>query len=76
VPDQTPVPHTDSFEEIGDVKSLVYYPATPPLAIPATPRFTRPIAMARGLGLFFRPLWRRFSGQRRTFHNLPLKSQK
>jgi class 3 adenylate cyclase len=71
VPDQAPVPHTDTFEEIGDVKTLVYYPATAPLTIPATPRFTRPLAIAKGLTLFFRPLWRRLTWQRRTFHNLP-----
>ena len=72
VPDQQPEPHKDTFEEIGDVKSLVYYPASPPLAIPTTRRFTRPLAIARGLGLFFRPLWRRLSGRRPTFHNLPV----
>jgi class 3 adenylate cyclase len=72
VPDQKPEPHTDTFEEIGDVKTLVYYPVTPPLAIPATPRFTRPSAIAGGLKFFFRPLWRRLTWQRQTFHNLPI----
>ncbi len=71
VPDQAPVPHTDTFAEMGDIKTLVYYPDTAPLDIPATPRFTRPLAIARGLTLFFRPLWRRVTGQRRTFQNLP-----
>ena len=71
VPDQAPEPHTDTFAEMGDIKTLVYYPATAPLNIPATPRFTRPAAIARGLTLFFRPLWRRVTWQRQTFQNLP-----
>jgi hypothetical protein len=71
VPDQAPEPHTDTFEEIGDVKTLVYYPVTAPLTIPTTSRFTRPLAIAGGLALFFRPLWRRLTRQRWTFHNLP-----
>ena len=71
VPDQEPVPHTDTFAEIGDVKTLVYYPATAPLDIPATRRLTRPLAIAKGLTFFLRPLWRRVTWQRRTFHNLP-----
>jgi class 3 adenylate cyclase len=71
VPDQTPTPHTDTFEEIGEVKTLVYYPASPPLAIPATRRFTRPAGIANGVKLFFRPLWRRITGRSRTFRNLP-----
>jgi class 3 adenylate cyclase len=71
VPDQTPEPHTDTFEEIGDVKTLIYYPAGANLAIPATRRFTRPSGIATGLKLFFRPLWRRLTWHRLTFHNLP-----
>jgi class 3 adenylate cyclase len=71
VPDQAPEPHTDTFEEIGDVKTLIYYPVTAPLTIPTTPCFTRPTAITRGLKLFFRPLWRRLTRQRQTFHNLP-----
>ena len=71
VPDQAPVPHTDTFAEIGDVKTLVYYPAASPPVISATRRFTRPAAIAAGLKLFFRPLWRRLTRQRLTFRNLP-----
>ena len=71
VPDQALLPHTDTFEEIGDVKTLVYYPATAPLAVPPTRRFTRPSAIAAGLKLFLRPLWRRLTRQRPIFHNLP-----
>jgi Protein of unknown function (DUF2652) len=71
LPDQAPEYHTDTFEEIGDVKTLVYYPETAPLTIPATRPLTRPAGIANGLALFFRPLWRRLTWQRRTFHNLP-----
>jgi class 3 adenylate cyclase len=71
VPDQEPEHHTDTFEEIGDIKTLVYYPATAPLTLPATRPLTRPGGIARGLALFFRPLWRRLTRQRQTFHNLP-----
>jgi hypothetical protein len=71
VPDQAPEPHTDTFEEIGDVKTLIYYPTTLPLTIPATRRFTRPSGIANGLALFCRPLWRRLTWRHRTFHNLP-----
>ena len=71
VPNQAPEPHTDTFEEIGDVKTLIYYPITAPLTIPPTPCLTRPSAIARGFELFFRPLWRRLTRQRQTFHNLP-----
>jgi hypothetical protein len=71
VPDQKPAPHTDTFEEIGEVKTLVYYPATPAMAVPATRRFTRPAGIVSGVKLFFRPLWRRVTWDRQTFHNLP-----
>jgi class 3 adenylate cyclase len=71
LPDQPPAPHRDTFEEIGEVKSLVYYPAAAPLVLPATRRFTRPGGIANGIQLFVRPLWRRLTWQRRTFRNLP-----
>jgi class 3 adenylate cyclase len=71
VPDQTPQSFTDTFEEIGDVKTLVYYPVTAPLTIPTTRRLTRPSGIANGITLYFRPFWRRLTWQRRTFHNLP-----
>jgi class 3 adenylate cyclase len=71
VPDQKPTPHTDTFAEIGDVKTLVYYPTAAALTTPSTRRFTRPAGIAHGLGLFFWPLWRRLVRQRSTFHNLP-----
>lgn len=71
VSDRTPVPYTDTFEELGQVNALVYTPETPPLNLPTTRCFTRPAGIAVGLKLFFRPLWRRLTHGRRTFHNLP-----
>lgn len=71
VPDKEPTPYQDIFEELGEVKTLVYYPETQPLDIPSTRCFTRPAGIASGLKLFFRPLWRRLTWRRRSFHNLP-----
>jgi hypothetical protein len=68
--DREPRMHTESYAEIGQVKARVYFSFTPPLMIPATPRFTRPAGVLAGLKLFPITFWRRLFHPR-TFRNLP-----
>ncbi len=72
LPEWTPMPYADNLEEIGEVKTLVFYPQPPSPDIPFTqPRFGRLGGIFAGLKLFGKPLWRRLTGQRLTFHHLP-----
>jgi hypothetical protein len=69
--DRTFVPYTDEYEGIGEVKTLVYYPATKPLEVPEVPRMTRvPGFLVEGQRLTLKSLWRRLI-KPRLFHNLP-----
>jgi len=68
--DREPRMHTESYDEIGQVKARVYFSFTPPLTIPSTPRFTRPTGVLAGLKLFPMIFWRRLFHPR-TFRNLP-----
>jgi hypothetical protein len=70
LPDREPRMHTESYDEIGQVKARVYFSFTPPLTITATPRFTRPTGVLAGLKLFPMTFWRRLFHPR-TFRNLP-----
>ena len=75
LPEWTSLPYTDNFEGIGEVKTLVFYPEPPSPDRPFTqPRFVRPAGIIAGLKLFGRPLWRRLTGKRPTFHNLPARA--
>jgi hypothetical protein len=72
MPEWTYVPYTDNFEGIGQVKTLVFYPEPTYPDIPFTQRrLVRPAGIFEGLKLFGRPLWRRLTGKRLPFHNLP-----
>jgi hypothetical protein len=69
--DKTLEPYTDEYEGVGEVKTLVYYPATQPLEIPEMPRMTRaPGFLVEGQRLTLKSLWRRLI-KPRLFHNLP-----
>lgn len=75
VPEWTSMPYSDNFEGIGQVKTVVFYPEPPSPDIPFTQqRFVRPAGIFEGLKLFSRPLWRRLTGKRLPFHNLPAKA--
>lgn len=71
IPDRTPFPIREAYEDLGEVEAVVFFLESPAPELPATRRFTRPGGIARGLGLFFRPLWRRLTGRSIAFHNLP-----
>jgi hypothetical protein len=69
LPDRKPRTHTESYEEIGQVKARVYFSLTAPLEIPTTPRLTSPAAVLTGLKFLPLILWRRLVHPR-TFRNL------
>jgi hypothetical protein len=69
LPDREPRMHTESYDEIGQVKARVYFSLTSPLKNPTTPRFSRPAGILAGLKLFPLTFWRRLV-QPRTFRNL------
>lgn len=72
--DKTMEPYTDEYEGIGEVKTLVYYPATKPLDVPEMTRMTRvPGFLVEGQRLTLKSLWRRLI-KPRLFHHLPYLS--
>jgi hypothetical protein len=68
--DREPRMHTESYDEIGQVKARVYFSFTHSLEIPTTPRFTRLNGVLAGLKLFPLTFWRHLF-RPRTFRNLP-----
>jgi hypothetical protein len=69
LPGTEPQVYKDTYEDIGAVQGRVYYPATPSLEIPETPRFTRLAGILAGLKLFPKTIRKRLFHPR-TFHNL------
>ncbi|MFZ5447321.1 MAG: DUF2652 domain-containing protein [Thermodesulfobacteriota bacterium] len=69
LPGPKPEVYKDDYEGIGTVQGRVYYPESPALEIPDTPRFTRLAGVLEGLKLFPKNLRQRLFHPR-TFHNL------
>ena len=70
LPGTEPQIYRDTYEDIGAIQGRVYYPATPALEIPETPRFTRLAGILAGLKFFPKTIRQRLFHPR-TFHNLP-----
>jgi hypothetical protein len=70
LPQLEPQIYKDTYTDIGAVQGRVYYPATPPLEVPETPRFTRIAGIFEGLKLFPRIFRQRLLNPK-TFQNLP-----
>jgi hypothetical protein len=70
VKDKKPVSHTEIYD-LGEIKTLVYYPDTPPLVVPETPRMTRFSGFLEGPRLFLRLFQRRLQGPKQIFRNIP-----
>jgi Protein of unknown function (DUF2652) len=70
LPELEPQIYKDTYTDIGAVQGRVYYPATPPLEVPETPRFTRIAGILEGLKLFPRIFRQRLLNPK-TFKNLP-----
>jgi hypothetical protein len=61
--------YEEAYEDMGAVQGRLYFPDTPALEIPATPRFTSLGGVMAGLKLFPKALWRRLA-RPKVFHNL------
>lgn len=61
--------YEEAYEDMGGVQGRLYFPDTPALEIPATPRFTSLAGVVSGLKLFPKALWRRLA-RPKTFRNL------
>lgn len=70
VKDKKPVAHTETYD-LGEVKIMVYYPETPALVVPATPRMSRFSGILQGPRLFLRLFRRRLREPKQTFSNIP-----
>jgi class 3 adenylate cyclase len=70
VKDKKPVAHTETYD-LGEVKTVVYYPETPPAVISETPRMTRFSGILQGSRLFLQLFRRRLRGPQQTFSNIP-----
>jgi Protein of unknown function (DUF2652) len=61
--------YEEAYEDMGAVQGRLYFPDTPALEIPATPRFTSLAGVVSGLKLFPKALWHRLA-RPKAFHNL------
>jgi hypothetical protein len=70
VKDKKPVAHVETYD-LGEVKTMVYYPDTLPVIVPETPRMTRFSGFLEGPRLFLRLFRRRLRGPKQSFSNIP-----
>jgi hypothetical protein len=68
--DNQPELYTDNYEGIGEVKTMLYYPETLPLEIPATAPMTKLSGRLEALRLDVKAMWRRLLRPKLIFHNL------
>jgi hypothetical protein len=70
VADNQPELYIEQYEGIGEVRTMLYYPETFPLEVPATERMTRLSGRLEALRLDLKAMWRRFTRPKLIFHNL------